>query len=125
MTGYTMSIPRSEVLDLNISVDQAMQFCVSCGVLVPPSQKVTPELLREHLSRRLSEKFGPDAESAGGESEPGQSSNHPSERKTGARLAESPSSSPGQPLQTSESVQSPSDTPQTASEDDQHRSNES
>lgn len=39
MTGYTMSIPKSAVLDLDITVEQAFQFCVSCGVLVPPQQK--------------------------------------------------------------------------------------
>ena len=62
VTGYTMSIPRSQLLDLNISVDQAMQFCVSCGVLVPPEQKVTPQLLREHLAKRFDDEFdgGPD-----------------------------------------------------------------
>ncbi len=53
VTGYTMSIPKSEVVDLNITVDQAFQFCLSCGVLVPPQQKVTDELLREELGKRL------------------------------------------------------------------------
>ncbi len=57
VTGYTMSLPRSHVLDLNITVDQAMSFCISCGVLVPPHQKVTPELLRQHFERRLAEGF--------------------------------------------------------------------
>jgi uncharacterized membrane protein len=53
VTGYTMSVPRSEIVDLNITVDQAFQFCLSCGVLVPPQQKVTDELLREELGKRL------------------------------------------------------------------------
>ncbi|MEZ6055670.1 MAG: DUF502 domain-containing protein [Planctomycetaceae bacterium] len=57
MTGYTMSIPRSEVLDLHISVEQAMQFCISCGVLVPPEQKVTAESLQRQLSKRFTENF--------------------------------------------------------------------
>ncbi|REJ80336.1 MAG: DUF502 domain-containing protein [Planctomycetota bacterium] len=52
VTGYTMCVPRSAVLDLNISVDQAMQFVISCGVLVPPEQKITPELLRERLAQQ-------------------------------------------------------------------------
>ncbi|MCH9656392.1 MAG: DUF502 domain-containing protein [Planctomycetes bacterium] len=53
VTGYTMSIPKSEIVDLNITVDQAFQFCLSCGVLVPPQQRVTDELLREELGKRL------------------------------------------------------------------------
>jgi uncharacterized membrane protein len=57
MGGFTICVPRSHVLDLDLSVDQAMQFCISCGVLVPPQQRVTPELLREHLEKRLSEGF--------------------------------------------------------------------
>jgi uncharacterized membrane protein len=36
VTGYTINVARSEVLDLNMSVDQAFQFCISCGVVVPP-----------------------------------------------------------------------------------------
>lgn len=61
VTGYTMSVPRSQVLDLNITVDQAFQFCISCGVLVPPNQKVTPQLLQERLQRRLAEELNRDA----------------------------------------------------------------
>ena len=53
VTGYTMNIPRSELIDLNMSIDQAFQFCISCGVLVPPNQTVTPELLQEALRKRL------------------------------------------------------------------------
>jgi uncharacterized membrane protein len=53
VTGYTMSLPRKEVLDLDITVDQAFQFCISCGVLIPEYQKVTPERIQEELARRL------------------------------------------------------------------------
>lgn len=59
VTGYTMSVPRSDVVDLNISVDQAFQFCISCGVLVPEQQKVTPETLQAELSKRFSQPGGP------------------------------------------------------------------
>jgi len=38
VTGYTINVKRSEVLDLNITIDQAFQFIVSCGVVVPPQQ---------------------------------------------------------------------------------------
>lgn len=57
VTGYTMSLPRSHVMDLNITVEHAMNFCISCGVLVPSHQRVTPELLRQHLEKRLAEGF--------------------------------------------------------------------
>lgn len=35
MTGFTVVVRRSECLDLNITLDQAIQFVVSCGVIVP------------------------------------------------------------------------------------------
>ncbi|VAX37423.1 hypothetical protein MNBD_PLANCTO02-529 [hydrothermal vent metagenome] len=53
VTGYTMSVPRSEVIDLNITIDQTFQFTISCGVLVPPQQKVTAELLQQEIAKRL------------------------------------------------------------------------
>lgn len=34
-TGFTISVRKSETVDLNISVDQAFQFVVSCGVVIP------------------------------------------------------------------------------------------
>jgi uncharacterized membrane protein len=38
VTGVTITIRKSEAVDLNITVDQAIQFIVSCGVVVPPQQ---------------------------------------------------------------------------------------
>lgn len=35
MTGFTVSVRKSEVVDLNITIDQAIQYIVSCGVVVP------------------------------------------------------------------------------------------
>jgi uncharacterized membrane protein len=35
MAGFTINIRRSEAIDLNITLDQAIQFIVSCGVIVP------------------------------------------------------------------------------------------
>ena len=40
-TGFTVTVRKSEVIDLNITVDQAIQFVVSCGVVVPPQQHYT------------------------------------------------------------------------------------
>jgi uncharacterized membrane protein len=38
MTGFTVTVKKRETIDLNISIDQAIQFIVSCGVVVPPDQ---------------------------------------------------------------------------------------
>jgi len=38
VTGYTITALKSETIDLNITIDQAFQFIVSCGVVVPPQQ---------------------------------------------------------------------------------------
>ncbi|HBS29314.1 MAG TPA: hypothetical protein DEB06_07650 [Phycisphaerales bacterium] len=37
-TGYTITIPRDEVYELPVTLDDALRFVVSGGVLVPPSQ---------------------------------------------------------------------------------------
>lgn len=58
MTGFTVSVPRSRVHDLNLTMDQAFQFCLSCGVLVPPQQRHTPEILARVLARRLVQRNG-------------------------------------------------------------------
>ncbi len=38
VTGFTGTVLRSETIDLNITIHQAFQFIVSCGVVVPPHQ---------------------------------------------------------------------------------------
>jgi uncharacterized membrane protein len=35
-TGFAISVKKSETIELNISVDQAIQWVVSCGVVIPP-----------------------------------------------------------------------------------------
>lgn len=52
MTGYTINVRRSDVIDLNMTVDQAIQFCVSCGVVVPLAE----------LPRSRTEGIGPGRE---------------------------------------------------------------
>jgi uncharacterized membrane protein len=37
-TGFTAIVKRSEILDLNITMEQAIQFMVSCGVVAPPRE---------------------------------------------------------------------------------------
>lgn len=38
-TGYTITVPAEEVVELPITLDEAIRFVVSGGVLVPPRQK--------------------------------------------------------------------------------------
>ncbi|MEM6469785.1 MAG: DUF502 domain-containing protein [Planctomycetota bacterium] len=40
MTGFTVTVRRSETIDIDMTIDEAIQFVVSCGVVVPPMQKV-------------------------------------------------------------------------------------
>ena len=40
MTGFVITVPQSEAIDLDITIDEAIQFCVSCGVVVPPPKLV-------------------------------------------------------------------------------------
>lgn len=35
VTGYTITAPKSETIDLNLTIDQALQFVISCGVVLP------------------------------------------------------------------------------------------
>lgn len=44
-TGYTITVPREEAIDLPISIDEALRFVVSGGVLVPPRE------MPEYVSR--------------------------------------------------------------------------
>ena len=37
-SGYTMCVPKSEVLDVDLTVEQAVEYMVSCGVVLPPQQ---------------------------------------------------------------------------------------
>jgi len=40
VTGYIVAVPRREVIDLDITVDQAFQFTLSGGVIVPPGERL-------------------------------------------------------------------------------------
>ena len=41
-TGYVITVPRSDTIDLPITIEQALRFTVSGGVIVPPSQLRDP-----------------------------------------------------------------------------------
>jgi uncharacterized membrane protein len=53
MTGYTVNVRRKEVVDLNMTVDQAIQFCVSCGVVVPLGELPGRKAARPAVSSAL------------------------------------------------------------------------
>jgi uncharacterized membrane protein len=42
MTGFTITVKRSDVIDLKMTIDEAIQYVVSCGVVTPkePSQRL-------------------------------------------------------------------------------------
>lgn len=42
-TGFVITVRREEVLDLNITVDEAIRFVVSGGVIMPASQRSSPD----------------------------------------------------------------------------------
>jgi uncharacterized membrane protein len=46
-TGFTCMMLKRETIELDISVDQALQYIVSCGVVVPPHQQWTSGSQRE------------------------------------------------------------------------------
>jgi uncharacterized membrane protein len=41
-TGYTITVPRSEVIEVPLTVDDAIRFAVSGGVLIPDHQQIKP-----------------------------------------------------------------------------------
>ena len=44
MTGFTVTVKKSEARDIDITIDEAIQFVVSCGVVIPPQQRIeSPE----------------------------------------------------------------------------------
>jgi uncharacterized membrane protein len=46
-TGFTCIVRKRDTIDLDITVDQALQFIVSCGVVVPPHQQWSHMASRE------------------------------------------------------------------------------
>jgi uncharacterized membrane protein len=39
-TGYVITVPQEDTIDLNITTEEALRFAVSAGVIVPPSQMI-------------------------------------------------------------------------------------
>jgi uncharacterized membrane protein len=45
--GYLVMVPRTEVVELDMSVDAAMKMIITCGVVVPPH----PDIPKPHLAK--------------------------------------------------------------------------
>jgi uncharacterized membrane protein len=57
-TGFTCMMRKSETIDLDITVDQALQYIVSCGVVVPAHQQWAHSAQRaigDDISRHIEE----------------------------------------------------------------------
>ena len=53
-TGFTITVRKSEIIDLDITIDQAIQFVVSCGVVVPTNQIDSPAVdVKTHVTATL------------------------------------------------------------------------
>jgi len=53
VTGYTITVRRDEVIDLPISIDEALRFTVSGGVIMPPTQGLSRAELDQIRKRIL------------------------------------------------------------------------
>jgi len=64
-TGFTINAKKSETIELDISLDQAFQFIVSCGVVVPPHQHTQGSPVAGQIHARLDEeKDSPEPENS-------------------------------------------------------------
>ncbi len=70
VTGFTVTVMKSEAVDLNITVDQAIQFIVSCGVVVPKHQQRNGETqkISNHVSAAIAQHGGGNGASGKGKS---------------------------------------------------------
>jgi uncharacterized membrane protein len=50
MTGYALTVRKSEVVDLHMTIDEAIQFIVSCGLVVPGKDVKQPTSATAGLS---------------------------------------------------------------------------
>jgi len=46
VTGYTITVRRSEIIDLPLSIDDALRFTISGGVIMPPGQVLSQREIR-------------------------------------------------------------------------------
>ena len=63
VTGYVVAVSREEILELDITVDEAFAFLISAGVILPPAERVESLTEALRVSREEAHKM---AESASG-----------------------------------------------------------
>ena len=51
VTGFTICVPQNEVVDIPISVDEAFQYLVSAGVIMPPAERVDSLVVALQVTR--------------------------------------------------------------------------
>lgn len=51
VTGFTICVPQNEVVDIPISVDEAFQYLVSAGVIMPRAERVDSLVVALQVSR--------------------------------------------------------------------------
>jgi len=51
VTGYVIFVRRSEAIDLPVTVDQALRFAISGGVIVPPHELVHPNVATAQIPK--------------------------------------------------------------------------
>ena len=51
-TGYTITVPRSDVIEVALSIDEALRFTISGGVIKPPSEGGQPEMAMKDVFQR-------------------------------------------------------------------------
>jgi uncharacterized membrane protein len=68
VTGFTITVLKSEAIDLNITIDQAIQFIVSCGVVVPRQQQHTHDAdqIATSVSAAIAQHTGGNGDSGNG-----------------------------------------------------------
>ena len=71
MTGFIITVRKSEAVDLNLTVDEAIQFVVSCGVVIPPQQQY-PAAATPDSGTPSSPLLAPGGTETGGSSAPAQ-----------------------------------------------------
>lgn len=52
-TGFTVTVRKSESIELDISRDQALQFVVSCGVVIPGQKKADPNSVGDRVNEAI------------------------------------------------------------------------
>jgi uncharacterized membrane protein len=65
-TGFTITVPERDVIDVPISIDEAIRFVLTGGVLIPERQQVPPvDPVEIELVRRIAAEEPRDREPAG------------------------------------------------------------